>query len=81
MPICAMFQKKNLLKCKKTKFKRLNYAIEYRIAVIEDYKQHSGGEQFMFLKALILASVVVLLGGCFLTGIVVVKKGIEEIFS
>ena len=35
----------------------------------------------MVLKAVILAFVVVLLGGCFLTGIVVVKKGVEEIFG
>ena len=35
----------------------------------------------MILKVLALAFVVILLGGCFLTGIVVVKKGIEEIFG
>ena len=35
----------------------------------------------MVLKALILAFVVVLLGGCFLTGIIIIKNGIEEIFD
>ena len=35
----------------------------------------------MVLKALILASVVVLLGGCFLTGIIVIKNGVEKVLD
>ena len=35
----------------------------------------------MILKVLALTSVVVLLGGCFLLGIIVIKNGIEEIIG